>query len=217
MLNHSTPLVIAILFGSMLAPVTMSTAQTVTARNDAASVSTIHQLFLDDEKEGPHNITEAEHNRRGDARRAQIRALLSQGAILTAEDYHDAAFLFQHGEVADDYMLAHIFAIEAVLRGDASSKWIAASTLDRYLQIIGRPQVFGTQYNRDPKSGMSEQEIDKHPFAGRTQEPFDRALIPAPVRHDLCVPDLTQQAENLKSFNSDKYPDSTLVAPGCTR
>ncbi len=52
----------------------------------------------------------------------------------------------QHGDAADDYLLAHILAVEAIVKGDASSKWISAATLDRYLQAIGKSQIFGTQY-----------------------------------------------------------------------
>ena len=79
-------------------------------------------------------------------RRQRARDLLSAGEVTTTQDFHDAAFVFRHGQEADDHLLAHILAVEAVTKGDASSKWISAATLDSYLQVTGRPQVFGTQY-----------------------------------------------------------------------
>jgi hypothetical protein len=47
-------------------------------------------------------------------------------------------------------LFAHVLAINAVIRGDNRSKWIAAATLDRYLQLIGKPQIFRSQYPFEP-------------------------------------------------------------------
>jgi hypothetical protein len=146
----------------------------------------------------------------------QIRAMLAKGEIERAQDFHDASFLFQHGESADDYLFAHILAIEAVIRGDNSSKWIVAATLDRYLQIIGKPQIFGTQYPSD-SALPAKPDTHQNPFQGRTQSPFNDQFVPAAMRRDFCVPDLEQQKKNLQSLNDGHYPDSTMVAPGCTR
>jgi hypothetical protein len=182
--------------------------------------SRIHQLYVEDQSENPHNITEQEHNRHGIARRSEIRAMLTKGEIEAASDFHDAAVLFQHGETADDFMMAHVFAIEAVLKGDNSSKWIAAATLDRYLQIIGRPQIFGTQYDADTASGASKEhgkQVDaKVANLRRTQSPFDEKLLPDSVRNDFCVPDLMQQKKNLEILNTGHYPEH-IVPPGCDR
>lgn len=66
--------------------------------------------------------------------------------IVDGRDFRYASFIFQHGQTSDDYLLAHVLAVEAVVHGNTVSKWIAAATLDRYLQEIGQKQVFGTQY-----------------------------------------------------------------------
>ena len=55
-------------------------------------------------------------------RRAQIRSLLAAGAMKTGEDYYDAAFIFQHGEAADDYLFAHVLAMDAVVKGYDTAK-----------------------------------------------------------------------------------------------
>lgn len=116
-----------------------------------------------------------------DAKRRQgTRALLDAGALRSGEDFRHAAFVFQHGDTADDYLLAHTLALVAVARGRPDATWIAAATLDRYLQHIGRKQVYGTQFGTKPGEAT-------------TQEPYDRALIPDSLRTALRVP--TKQAQ----------------------
>jgi hypothetical protein len=98
--------------------------------------------------------------------------------IFTRGQRHELIPVFQHGRDADDYLLAHILAVQAVVKGDASSKWIAAATLDRYLQAIGHPQVFGTQYlDRDFLLMMEHKNDpqtlrDHNPETGMTQQPL---------------------------------------------
>jgi hypothetical protein len=167
----------------------------------------IHQLFIDDQSErtvrgfappyGP------DVNSRDAARRAEAKSLLAAGELKTAQDFHDAAFIFQHGHDPVDYLLAHILAIEAIIKGDNSSKWIAAAALDRYLQAIGQKQVFGTQslsksylylmQHKDDPNAMSSPEAHQK---GYTQEPYDRTLVPDALRSDFCVPGQAAQVTN---------------------
>lgn len=124
-------------------------------------------------------------------RREQTRKLLSSGALHTGKDYERAAFVFQHGESADDYLLAHTLSMVAVTKGEPTAIWIATATLDRYLQTIGRRQVFGTQFRADPKLKF-------------TQEPYDRALISDSLRRQLGVPSMEQQADQLRAYQQQK-------------
>jgi hypothetical protein len=80
-----------------------------------------------------------------EARREEARTLLEKPG-LSGEEYFYAAYLFQHGQDANDYLFAHILAMQAVALGYTRAKWISAATLDRYLEQIGQKQVFGTQY-----------------------------------------------------------------------
>ena len=165
----------------------------------------------------------ADVNSRDAMRRVEAKLLLGAGKITTAQDFHDAAYIFQHGDAADDYLLAHILAVEAIVKGDASSKWISAATLDRYLQAIGKSQIFGTQYSdksylyivqhKNDPSAMTKPEAHEK---GMTQEPYDRNLVADPLRLDFCVPDLAKQRVNLKEFESGSYP-AGIIPPGCTR
>jgi hypothetical protein len=111
----------------------------VALADDGVSILTKEQAdklpSFDWEKEGP---------KPDEARREQARTLLAQSA-LTGEDYFYAAYLFQHGESANDNLFAHILGTQAIALGYTRAKWISTAALDRYLQKIGQKQVFGTQ------------------------------------------------------------------------
>lgn len=115
-------------------------------------------------------------------RRLRTRALLDAGALTSADDYYHAAFIFQHGDEPDDFLLAHSLAMVAVARGRANASWIAAATLDRYLQNIGRPQIFGTQFSTPPGQDT-------------TQEPYNRTLVPDALREAVGVPPQAAQEQ----------------------
>jgi len=173
--------------------------------------------------EPPKQLDGKTMSERDAQRRKLVRTLLADGKVTTAQDFHDAAFIFQHGDSSDDYLLEHILAVEAVVKGDSSSKWISAASLDRYLQAIGQKQVFGTQYldekyayylrhRKDPDLAQKMKDIP----AQMTQQPYSDTLMPDTLRLDFCVPGLDQQVENLRAFNNDRYPDK-IIPPGCTR
>jgi hypothetical protein len=109
------------------------------------------------------------------ARRERTKILLKGGKLKTANDFYHAAFIFQHGDTPDDYLLAHTLALASAAKGSKDASWIAAATLDRYLQTIGQKQIYGTQYlnNRD---------------TGPTMEPYNRGLVPDTLRDALGVP-----------------------------
>jgi hypothetical protein len=114
------------------------------------------------------------------ARKARTRMLLDRGALNTADDYYQAAFIFQHGDSPEDFLMAHALAVAATAKGHPKGAWIAAASLDRYLQNIGQKQIYGTQY-RTPEGGAT------------TQDPYDRALVPDALRQALGVPDQADQ------------------------
>jgi hypothetical protein len=125
------------------------------------------------------------------ARRIAVRKLLDAGELHTGEDFEEAAFIFQHGDSADDYLLAHTLATLAVAKGRASAIWITTATLDRYLQKIGQPQIYGTQYL-------------PHPDGQWTQEPYNRTLISDSLRKELQVPPIAEQQKQLDRYNTPK-------------
>ena len=120
-------------------------------------------------------------------RRARTEQLLDSGALQSGDDFYHAAFIFQHGAKADDYLKAHLLATIAVARGKSGAVWIASATLDRYLRAIDKPQVLGTQY-RMPKG------------AAVTQEPYDRTLVSDAMRKALQVPSLAEQEQQRQRY-----------------
>lgn len=184
-----------------------------------AAVSRVHQLVIEDQSENPGNISEADFYRHGDARRAEVRKLLADGQLTTGQDFSDAALIFQHGQTPEEFLFAHILAVEALTRGSAD-KWLAAATLDRYLQATNRPQVFGTQYPGDKAAGNTPKpQVDPHVWnIQRTQQPYDATLLPDSVRQDFCVPDVSQQEKNLSIFNTGHRPEGKLMrATACSQ
>lgn len=123
------------------------------------------------------------------ARRVQTRALLDAGALSTGEDYRAAAFVFQHGSTPEDYLLAHSLAVAAVAKGSPEGAWIAAATLDRYLQMTEKPQIYGTQTRKTRD-------------APATLDPYDRALIPDSLRAVFGVPPQSEQDARLAAVNA---------------
>lgn len=136
---------------------------------------------------------------RDEARRTRTLALLNAGALRNGDDFYHAAFVFQHGAAPDDFLLAHTFAVIAAARGRTDATWIAAATLDRYLQNIGRKQVYGTQYSMP---------------AGRpaTQEPYDRTLVSDALRQALNVPPQADQ-ERRRAELERQYRAAPAAAP----
>jgi hypothetical protein len=132
-------------------------------------------------------------------RRKRTQALLDAGALASGDDFFHAAFVFQHGASPDDYLKAHLLATLAAARGSARATWIAAATLDRYLQETGKPQVLGTQFRTGPD--------------GRTtQEPFDRTLASDALRTALGVPVLAAQEEQRKAYERAARPSPASVS-----
>jgi hypothetical protein len=179
----------------------------------AATVSRVHQLEVEDQSENPGNISGAEYYRHGDARRAEVRKLLEEGKLTSGEDFSDAALIFQHGQTPEEFLFAHVLAVEALIRGGSADKWLAAATLDRYLQAVNRPQIFGTQYPGDKAAGNTPKpQVDPHVMnIQRTQQPYDAKLLPESVRQDFCVPDVSQQEKNLAIFNTGHRPEGKLM------
>ena len=137
-------------------------------------------------------------------RRKQVLDLISGRELNTGEDFDEAAFVFQHGEKPEDFLLAHTLATVAISKGSAKSRWIAAATLDRYLQKIQQPQIYGTQYFIGPNQG------DKF-----TQEPYNRQLVPDSLRTDMCVPDQAAQKQVLDLLRHGKEPAEPKRPAGC--
>jgi hypothetical protein len=163
-----------------------------------AELKSIFEADQADRQSGP-NIDWAVVRPRDEARRARTAALLDAGALQSGDDFWHAAFIFQHGSNPDDYLLAHSLAVIAAARGRPDATWIAAATLDRYLQNIGRKQIYGTQYST-PRGGAT------------TQEPYDRTLVSDALRAALGVPPQAEQ-ERRRTETERMMREAEAAAP----
>jgi hypothetical protein len=135
-------------------------------------------------------------------RRKRVHEMLNERTVRTINDYTWASFIFQHSETPDDYLLAHVLAMVAASKGDKVGRWIAAATLDRYLQSIKQPQVFGTQLVPDAKGQM-------------WQGDYKHELLSNSLRAAMCVRSYEKQVEQVKQvqkqseaadFNTGQFP-----------
>ena len=191
-------------------------AQTSTSNTDNPSqtLSSVHSLYVEDQEDARTVTDEATNSaylQRVKTREKYLRTMLAASQIASGHDFLEAAVIFQHGDNADDCLFGHILAMEAIVRGTASARWIAAATLDRYLQYTKQPQIFGTQYNIDQNHPVH---IPGAPFRfGKTLQPYNDSFISDSVRTDFCVPTLAQQEQNVVMFNLGKWPRGAMHPP----
>jgi hypothetical protein len=146
-------------------------------------------IFVADQSDRAGTVDWSVVRPRDQARLKRVRELLDSGALRAADDYYNAAFVFQHGDTPEDCLLAHALAMASMTLGRNDAAWIATATLDRYLQRIDRSQIFGTQY-----VGVNDSPM--------TQGAYDTELIPDSLRRVLGVPIREQQLERLKQINT---------------
>jgi hypothetical protein len=126
---------------------------------------------------------------RDEQRRLRVLEILRSATLTAAEDYYHAAMVLQHGGQPADYLLAHILTVAAVGKGYQEALWLSAATLDRYLDSVGKSQVFGTQYHQ------------RGPSQPWTQEPYQRDLLTDALRKQFGVPALSGQAGKVERMN----------------
>lgn len=134
-------------------------------------------------------------------RHAAVRKLLADGKVQSGKDYEFAALIFQHSGRSADLILAHTLAVTAVGKGEGSTKWLAAATLDRYLWSVNQPQVYGTQFHPGPDRVLS-------------MEPYDRTALSDSIRAIWCVIPVAQQEGVLKDVRDGKPLRPTGI-PDC--
>lgn len=161
-----------------------------------AAPDSIHKLMEQDQadRQGITNATAErwkEVGARDSIRRVLAQQLLAAGLVHSSQDYEDASLIFQHGGTPQEYLEAHVLAMAALAKGDTGAAWIAAATLDRYLQSIKQPQIFGTQYSWAKLKPRAE---------GATQEPYDRDVVSDALRRAFCVTSQDGQRRNLEAM-----------------
>ncbi len=170
----------------------------------------IKQVFEEDQRDREHlNYSKLSKDdwqkiqARDAARREETKQLVASGAARTGEDYRDAAFVFQHGDRSEDFLFAHVLAVAAIAKGDVTATWVSAATLDRYLQSVKQPQVFGTQYLlKDPNAVLNNPKVPRVV----TQDPYDKNVLSDALRNVYCVLPYAVQQQNVEAMNKGQSP-----------
>lgn len=180
--------------GQMTLPALAAETEREKEQFSAEAVATpnkeILALFADDQaaRQTPQSIDWEVVAAEDAERRNRVNAMLANGELTTGLDYYRAAFIFQHGSEPDEYLKAHHLALAAMALGYSEARWIAAATLDRYLQNIDQPQIYGTQFLSPPGQAT-------------TQDPYNRNLISDAERELLGVPPLSEQENQRIQFD----------------
>jgi hypothetical protein len=124
-------------------------------------------------------------------RRDEALRLLKAGDIRTADDYLNAAVIFQHGDAVQDTQLAFALATTAA-RMNASNQdaeTLMAQSWDRILVKSGKPQWYGTQFTRSKTTGKWE------------LYPTDPNVVTEDQRKAMGLPTLADTMAHLAELN----------------
>ena len=77
--------------------------------------------------------------------RRKVSSLINSRQLNSGKEYFYAGIIFQHGFNSYSSKLAEKYARKAVNMGYKKGKWLIAASIDRRLQLEGKPQKFGTQ------------------------------------------------------------------------
>jgi hypothetical protein len=87
---------------------------------------------------------------------ARVLQIYRNDALLTPEDYYNAARVLSRRGDAAAWILAHELATVAAMQGKSEARRLAAETLDLYLLAVGQPQRYGTVRGRPTSDTVTE-------------------------------------------------------------
>ena len=130
---------------------------------------------------------------RDSLRLLRVTELLDAGKITSADDYLNAAFIFQHGRDSTAHWKAFELSSKAVTLGctKPAAKWLTAASFDRYLLSTGSPQWYGTQFQIKPDGQW-------------ILRPIDSTAVTDSQRVALGVPTLSETLKSLTERNMKK-------------
>lgn len=122
------------------------------------------------------------------SRRKRVTMMMELGEVKTKNDLYHAAVIFQHGEEAGDFLTAHRLATLASILGHRTARWLLAASLDRYLMSVGQGQVYGTQFEYNPKEKRYQLKL-----------PVQDPLMLGFEKEMLGIPTVSQRLEQLNA------------------
>ena len=127
-------------------------------------------------------------------RRDEVTNMLHSGCVRTANDFYNAALIFQHGGGLADYQLAYALATISIRLSPNSkdARWLSAASWDRIMKSMERPQWYGTQYTGPHASGSK----------WRLYE-VDEDAVSDEQRSALGVPTIAEMQARIRQLNDD--------------
>jgi hypothetical protein len=119
------------------------------------ALSKLEEADQADRNPGPNKIDWSVVAKRDAVRRDQVLQIMSSGGIQTADDYLNAAVIFQHGDSVQDTQMAYALATISLKMNPSNQDTLALKldAWDRVMQESGKPQWYGTQYVRSKATG----------------------------------------------------------------
>lgn len=115
------------------------------------------------------------------ARKQAVLEMMSRGEVNTPQDLYHAAVIFLHGASPKDFLTCHRLAVMASIRGHGPSRWLACSSLDRFLMSAGLAQVYGTQFEHNPEENKYQLRL---PIDDNTLLSFEKKFFNVPAIAD---------------------------------
>ena len=165
--------------------------------NDNAELRKMYQEDQNDRK--TDNINWSIVSKKDRDRESRVYQLLDSNKVITANDYYNAAMLFQHGKDSVAYGMAVELMRSALKLDSTINKWLLAAATDRELMSRKEPQIYGTQYRILEDQSMILYKID-------TTKVTDKERIKYGVRT------LKEQKEYINNINRKKL--SKLLTNG---
>lgn len=150
-----------------------------------------------DEDQGDRKVAEIDWSVvsvRDSLRQVRVYEMLEEGLVQTAQDYKNAAMVFQHGrDIAASEMAVSLMR-KAIELNPEMNKWLLAAAIDRDLMRKGEPQIYGTQYRREHGGPWELYEIDP-------------SKVTDEERREYNVETLAEQQEKVKKMNKKKLSE----------
>lgn len=108
----------------------------------------LQQLYSEDQDDRHRDIGWQDIMFRDSIRMARLYEMLDSGLVITANDHHHAAMIFQHGSDTSHSAMAVDLMRKAIELDSTMNKWLLAAAIDRDLMRRKLPQIYGTQYTK---------------------------------------------------------------------
>lgn len=156
------------------------------------------------------------------ARRQAVMDLLADGwPEEDADALYAAAWILNHGDLAEEAALGSRLAGQAAVLGHLDARWLAAAALDRSLMYAGLPQKYGTNivpdglgwrlWDVDPATTDAERLVNDVPPLAEMQA--RAAAITAPRPDPALAPEWLRSAMRRRGTMPPVQAGSVAVPP----